>query len=492
VSASALQHGEEQVRKMLHDRPEMAEHVVPGDELFTWAARKITGEDTGTLVDWDNTDPKPYPCESGPTGGGHDCIRVSASQGDTDHASPNFFERLWSSAVFELHNVALTHEFDRVAKAVVRREMNRANYILATFSLEEITRQRTRAFYLKVFFPWLRTHNLQTSPENWGFDFFLPTNDKNARLRYWRNDPRWAYDATEYDLMCVAREYRDGNFATVKGLLKSILARQNSHTCEQLANVHYWQGYLDWTNGDLKQAAVEFTSALAAYPKMHAAIFARGQALLDVRRAPERADSYVARGDAWYEKFDFDKAIDDYAEAIHRDPKTANGYVGRGAALAATHEFRTAIADLTTAIRLDPNLTRAYGYRGWAWYQLHAYERAVVDCRQAVRQAPKSAEYQNALAWILATCPDTKVREGKAAVESATKACEITEWKDASTLDTLACALAEAGKFPEAMKRMQQAIHLTETSQKKVNAAFEEHLHLFERRQAFHGKPLQQ
>ena len=58
----------------------------------------------------------------------------------------------------------------------------------------------------------------------------------------------------------------------------------------------------------------------------------------------------------------------------------------------------------------------------------------------------------NSCAWIWATCPESKYRDGKKAVESATKACELTKWKDAFTVGTLAAAHAEAGDFVSAVK----------------------------------------
>ena len=47
---------------------------------------------------------------------------------------------------------------------------------------------------------------------------------------------------------------------------------------------------------------------------------------------------------------------------------------------------------------------------------------------------------------------DAKVRDGKRAVESATKACELSEWQDAFHLGTLAAAYAETGDFDTAVK----------------------------------------
>jgi hypothetical protein len=61
-------------------------------------------------------------------------------------------------------------------------------------------------------------------------------------------------------------------------------------------------------------------------------------------------------------------------------------------------------------------------------------------------------------AWLLATCPDAKWRDGSKAVQYATEACELTAWNEAGMINTLSAALAEAGRFDEAVNRLQQSI----------------------------------
>jgi tetratricopeptide (TPR) repeat protein len=183
------------------------------------------------------------------------------------------------------------------------------------------------------------------------------------------------------------------------------------------------------------------------------------------------------------EKKEHDVALEDLNEAIRRDPTSAASYNNRGVARERKKEYDRAIADFDAAIRLDPKSTVAYSNRGLAREAKREYDRAIADFDEAIRLNPKSAEAYNVRAWVWATCPDARYRDGKRAVESATKACELSGWKDPNPIDTLAAASAEAGDFEAAVKWQTKANALLADAGAKVEG--QERLQLYRERKPY-------
>ena len=87
------------------------------------------------------------------------------------------------------------------------------------------------------------------------------------------------------------------------------------------------------------------------------------------------------------------------------------------------------------------------------------YRKALELFHGALERGPSPNVYA-AFAWFLATSPDYAQRNGKEAVEYATKACELTEWKNANLIETLAAAYADIGDFDTAITYLREAMEI--------------------------------
>ena len=134
--------------------------------------------------------------------------------------------------------------------------------------------------------------------------------------------------------------------------------------------------------------------------------------------------------------------------------------------------------------RLAPKLWLACASRYNASGQ---FTNAVDACRQSILADPADDQSHNLLAWIKATCPDPSVRDGKEAVAAATRACELTQWKQWSWIDTLAAAHAEAGDFKRAIKFQEQALRIGRPTESDLKG-MRERLSLYQEARPFREK----
>lgn len=121
-------------------------------------------------------------------------------------------------------------------------------------------------------------------------------------------------------------------------------------------------------------------------------------------------------------------------------------------ALALAEKEASANPEDMTAVGLKANVLLHMGR--------HAEAGAVYDA--VLEKEPDDELALNNLSWLLSTSPEDTVRDGKKALELALKACELTEYKKAYILSTLAAAYAELGQFDKAVEWSRKSVDLAE------------------------------
>lgn len=200
---------------------------------------------------------------------------------------------------------------------------------------------------------------------------------------------------------------------------------------------------------------------------------------------PSAAGAYHNRGWTYSMKKEYDKAISDCNESLRLNP--TNNYLAlnrRGIAYLGLGDLDWALADFDEVLRINPNHVYAYFNRAKVWVLKNEPAKAVREYELSFKVDSQRAESYNSLAWLLATCFDEKVRDGKRAVELANRACELSKFQVMSHLDTLAAAYAESGQFAEAVKWQQKALENEEYA-KRYGEKAKERLRLYQEQKAY-------
>jgi Flp pilus assembly protein TadD len=92
------------------------------------------------------------------------------------------------------------------------------------------------------------------------------------------------------------------------------------------------------------------------------------------------------------------------------------------------------------------------------------FAQAVNYYREALRLKPDFEAALNNLAMLRASCKQPEFRNGSEAVQLAEAACRLSGRRNPSFLGTLAAAYAEAGRFDDAVKTIQEALAVAKAS----------------------------
>jgi len=233
------------------------------------------------------------------------------------------------------------------------------------------------------------------------------------------------------------------------------------------ANAHRGLGVLLAKSGNLVEAAAHFRRAYELEPSNPEMV--RGQGL--VAQAQGRTDEAAA----WFER------------ALQLAPYDAEALGQLGSVRIQAGRVAGGIALLRRAVALDPANAQPHLTFALALMTVPGRDaEAAEQLHEVVRLEPRGLDGTNALAWLLATSPDPRVRNGAEAVGLAARAVELSGGRDPNVIDTQAAALATAGRFDEAMRHARAALELIQGRQADSLArTIQDRLVLYEHRQAF-------
>src|SRR5262249_5369444 len=133
----------------------------------------------------------------------------------------------------------------------------------------------------------------------------------------------------------------------------------------------------------------------------------------------------------------YGEGIECLRKAIELDPKHAGAHYSFGVILCDhLRDYGNAAACFRKVIELSPKYADAYISLGNALQGQKKLPGAVAAYKKAIQLEPKDALAHNNLAWLLATCSDTRLRDPGLAVALAKKAVELApqNWSCLSTL----------------------------------------------------------
>lgn len=240
-----------------------------------------------------------------------------------------------------------------------------------------------------------------------------------------------------------------------------------------------------------------------------AAVFQNEEELMtdSISKNPAAWGALNDLGVIFAERGDYPKAVDLFGQSLKYNPENTEARLNFGYALVLQQNYPAAEAQYLAALKINPReavankmyarLLELQGRNGEAirHYQMSVslkpdpdtcmdlatldyavgnWGRVVTDLHEVLALKPDSstqATALNNLAWVLATCPDSSVRNGAQAIHCAEQACKLTGFKQSGMVNTLAAAYAEAGRFSDAVSTAEMAIQLATATGDMKSAA---------------------
>jgi len=157
-----------------------------------------------------------------------------------------------------------------------------------------------------------------------------------------------------------------------------------------------------------------------------------------------------------------DAAIPYLQKATRINGNFLEAYYNLGVLQARANRLNEAVDAWQNTIRIRPKFSQGHENLGYALYLQARFPDSLTQLRLALEEEPNRLFALNLAAGLLATCPDPSIRNGAEALALADRAKQLTGGKNPAVLDTFSEALAENGRFAQAIEVEQEALELAE------------------------------
>ncbi|WP_428307616.1 tetratricopeptide repeat protein [Lacipirellula sp.] len=241
--------------------------------------------------------------------------------------------------------------------------------------------------------------------------------------------------------------------------------------------IYQQRGEIYRMQGDFPKAIEQFTKVIDMHPGLMLPLIHRSEAYLNdkqydkaladietvMKENPELPVAHGLKAQTLASLERFPEAIEELKKLTEDEEAQPEFQLQLALYYLFANQPREAIAAYSELLEQDGDNFPALRGRADAYLNIGEHAKAVADFKKALEVEPKESGLLNNYAWVLATSPDDNVRDGKLAVELATKACEVTDNKESHILSTLAAAYAETGDFDKATEWSKKAIETFET-----------------------------
>jgi len=241
-----------------------------------------------------------------------------------------------------------------------------------------------------------------------------------------------------------------------------------------LHHVHFLEGERHLEAGEHEEAVASFEKALDLDPTFARAHVAMGYSLMQLERPDvaakhfERATEYDPRnmlahlnlGIRYLDTGRPDRAIDVLERALDIVPGEPRCRAQLERAREEMEQIDDEIERVREVLARDTQDPRAHRRLANLYEAAGRQKEAVASLSRAAELEPYEPHLLTRLAWKLATSPDDSIRDGARAVTLARRAVRLTEEKSPESFDALAAALAEVGRFDDAVSAAERALAL--------------------------------